>query len=281
VRDGAPRDHAPGPAAVPPDDYFMMGASVEAMTTAACEMPAEATAPPTDSAASPARTAGDQARRRKAAARKRSSGRRLFAHDRRLGVRWVAGADEAGRGCLAGPLVAAGVLFDMEALTTRELRALSRLNDSKQHTQEVREELFPIVMRTALKVCVVSRCARTIDARGLHKTNLAALRDALLGVARPGCICLSDGFAVGKLPYEQRAIVEGDATSAAIAAASIVAKVTRDRYMRRADALHPGWDFAAHVGYSTPEHRDAIQRLGVSPLHRLSFASTAYQQLAL
>ena len=168
-----------------------------------------------------------------------------------------------------------------EALTTRELRALSRLNDSKQHTHEVREELFPIVMRTAVKVCVVSRCARTIDARGLHKTNLAALRDALLGVARPGCICLSDGFAVGELPYEQRAIVEGDATSAAIAAASIVAKVTRDRYMRRADALHPGWEFAAHVGYSTPEHRDAIQRLGVSPLHRLSFQSTAYQQLAL
>jgi ribonuclease HII len=270
------------PAAVPPDDCFMMGASVEAMTTAACEVPpatATATAPPAAPSAAP--TAAATARRRKVAARRRSSGRRLFAHDRRLGVRWVAGADEAGRGCLAGPLVAAGVLFDMEALTTRELRALSRLNDSKQHTHEVREELFPIVMRTASKVCVVSRCARTIDARGLHKTNLAALRDALIGVARPGCICLSDGFAVGKLPHEQRAIVEGDATSAAIAAASIVAKVTRDRYMRRADALHPGWEFAAHVGYSTPEHREAIQRLGVSPLHRLSFASTAYQQLAL
>lgn len=228
----------------------------------------------------PPRTAAGEARR-KQAARKRSSGRRLFAFDRRLGMRWVAGADEAGRGCLAGPLVAAGVLFDIEALTTRELRALSRLNDSKQHTHEVREELFPIVMRTAVKVCVVSRCARTIDARGLHKTNLAALRDALLGVARPGCICLSDGFAVGDIGYEQRAIVEGDATSAAIAAASIVAKVTRDRYMRRAEELHPGWEFAAHVGYSTPEHREAIQRIGVSPLHRLSFQSTAYQQLAL
>ncbi len=222
-----------------------------------------------------------QRRTRKRAARKRRSGRRLFAFDRRLGVRWVAGADEAGRGCLAGPLVAAAVLFDSESLTTRELRALSRLDDSKQHTHDVREELFPIVMRTAAKVCVVSRCARTIDARGLHKTNLAALRDALLAVARPGCICLSDGFPLGDIGHEQRAIVDGDATSAAIAAASIVAKVTRDRYMRRADALHPGWDFAAHVGYSTPEHRDAIQRLGVSPLHRLSFQSLAYQQLAL
>jgi ribonuclease HII len=212
---------------------------------------------------------------------KRSTGRRLFAFDRRLGVRWVAGADEAGRGSLAGPLVAAAVLFDVEALTTGQLRTLSRLNDSKQHSIEVREELFPIVMRTAAKVCVVSRCARGIDARGLHKTNIAALRDALLGVARPGCICLSDGFPVGDIGFEQRAIIEGDATSAAIAAASIIAKVTRDRYMRRADALHPGWEFAAHVGYSTPEHRDAIQRLGVSPLHRLSFQSTAYQQLAL
>jgi ribonuclease HII len=218
---------------------------------------------------------------RERAKRKRSTGRRLFAFDRRLGVRWVAGADEAGRGCLAGPLVAAAVLFDLEALTTRELRALSRLNDSKQHSIEVREALFPIVLRTATKVCVVSRCARGIDARGLHKTNLAALRDALLGVARPGCICLSDGFPVGDIGFEQRAIVEGDATSAAIAAASIIAKVTRDRYMRRADEVHPGWEFAAHVGYSTPEHRAAIERIGVSPLHRLSFQSTAYQQLAL
>jgi ribonuclease HII len=221
------------------------------------------------------------AARRKRAKTKRSAGRRLFAFDRRLGVRWVAGADEAGRGSLAGPLVAAAVLFDLEALTTGRLRTLSRLNDSKQHSIEVREELFPIVMRTAAKVCVVSRCARGIDARGLHKTNIAALRDALLGVARPGCICLSDGFPVGDIGFEQRAIVDGDATSAAIAAASIIAKVTRDRYMRRADALHPGWEFAAHVGYSTPEHRDAIQRLGVSPLHRLSFQSTAYQQLVL
>jgi ribonuclease HII len=178
--------------------------------------------------------------------------------------------------------VAAAVLFDVESLTTRELRALSRLNDSKQHTPEMREELLPVVLRTAAKVSVVSRCVRGIDDRGLHKTNLAALRDALLAVARPGCICLSDGFPVGELDgHQRRAVVNGDATSAAIAAASIVAKVTRDRYMHRADAEHPGWEFAAHVGYSTPEHRDAIQRLGVSPLHRLSFQSTAYQQLAL
>jgi ribonuclease HII len=173
------------------------------------------------------------------------------------------------------------VLFDLEALGVREVRALSALNDSKQHDADARDALFPLVMRTAVKVNVVSRCVRGIDGRGLHRTNLAALRDALIGVARPGTLCLVDGFAVPDFGYEQRPIVDGDATSAAIAAASILAKVSRDRYMHRADRLHPGWEFGAHVGYSTPEHRDAIQRLGVSPLHRLSFQSMAYQQLAL
>jgi ribonuclease HII len=202
-------------------------------------------------------------------------------HDRALGVRYVAGADEAGRGCLAGPLVAAAVLFDVEALGVREVRALTALNDSKQHDPEARDALYPIVLRTALKAAVVSRCVRGIDGYGLHRTNLAALREALLRVARPGCLCLTDGFAVPPFGYEQRAIIDGDATSAAIAAASILAKVSRDRFMHRADDRHPGWDFRSHVGYSTPEHRDAIQRKGVSPLHRMSFQSAAYQQLAL
>jgi ribonuclease HII len=196
----------------------------------------------------------------------------------------VAGADEAGRGCLAGPLVAAGVLFDYAALTTRELRALSALNDSKQHTGEAREELFPLVLRCAARVAIVCRCVRGIDTRGLHKTNLAALRDAASAVTRDvgdDLICLLDGFPVADFGRPQRAIVDGDATSAAIAAASIVAKVTRDRYMRHADLEHPGWSFAEHVGYSTPDHRDAILRHGVSPLHRMSFQSLAYQQLAL
>jgi ribonuclease HII len=180
--------------------------------------------------------------------------------------------------------VAAGVLFDYDAITTRELRSLAALNDSKQHTPEAREELYPRVLRSAARVVVVSRCVRGIDARGLHKTNLAALRDAMIGVTRDvhgELLCLLDGFAVADFGRPQRAIVDGDATSAAIAAASIVAKVTRDRFMHRADALHPGWSFAEHVGYSTPVHREAIQSLGVSPLHRMSFQSLAYQQLAL
>jgi len=205
----------------------------------------------------------------------------LVRFDRALGARFVAGADEAGRGCLAGPLGAAAVLFDYERMGRREVRCLAALNDSKQQTPAGREALYPVILRIAARVAIVSRCARGIDARGLHVTNLAALRDALRGVARPGTLCLSDGFPVRGVEHEQRAVIGGDARSAAIAAASVLAKVTRDRYMHRADALHPGWDFATHVGYATPEHRAAIVRLGVSPLHRRSFQSIAYQQLAL
>jgi len=94
-------------------------------------------------------------------------------------------------------------------------------------------------------------------------------------------MCLTDGFPVPEFERPHRPIVNGDATSAAIAAASIVAKVTRDRYMHHADKLHPGWSFAEHVGYSTLVHREAIRSQGVSPLHRMSFQSAAYEQLAL
>jgi len=236
--------------------------------------------PPQPALAKPAAGTSARSRRR---GRRASSGQRLFAFDRRLGVRFVAGADEAGRGCLAGPLVAAAVLFDYATLSARELRSLSALNDSKQHTHEGREELYPLVMRSAARVVVVSRCVRGIDGRGLHKTNLAALHDSLAGVTsehEEDVLCLVDGFSVAEFGRPQRAVVNGDATSAAIAAASIVAKVTRDRYMHHADGEHPGWRFAEHVGYSTPSHREAILANGVSPLHRMSFQSTAYRHLS-
>jgi ribonuclease HII len=213
--------------------------------------------------------------------RRPGSGRRLFAFDRQLGCRFVAGADEAGRGSLAGPLVAAAVLFDLERLTLSDRRALSRLNDSKQHTADGREDLYPLVLRAAARSVIVSRSVRCIDSRGLHNTNLEALRTALLRVARDGTVCLVDGFRVPEFGFEQRAVVDGDCRSAAIAAASVLAKVTRDRYMHRAAERHPGWDFETNVGYSTPEHRAAIAVNGVSPLHRLSFQSIAYTQLAL
>src|SRR3954453_14420995 len=185
------------------------------------------------------------------ARRKRSpySGRRLFAFDREIGCRYVAGADEAGRGSLAGPLVAAAVLFDLERLTLADRRALTRLNDSKQHPAEMREELYPLVMRAAARSVIVSRCVRGIDLRGLHKTNLEALRTALLGVAVPGTVCLVGGLNGPPFGFEQRAGVDGDCRSAAIAAASVLAKVSRDRYMRRAAGRNPGGALGRKVGY--------------------------------
>jgi ribonuclease HII len=194
----------------------------------------------------------------------------------------VAGADEAGRGCLAGPLVAAAVLIDYETLSRSDRRALAGLHDSKQMTQERREALYPCVLRAAARVAVVVRCVRGIDRRGLHVTNIGALSAALERL-RPveGAICLVDGFRLPRCGVEHRPVVEGDGTSAAIAAASVVAKETRDRYMRAIAGEHPGWGFEEHVGYSTPEHREAIRSIGISPLHRRSFQSVAYSQLEL
>jgi ribonuclease HII len=193
----------------------------------------------------------------------------------------VAGVDEAGRGSLAGPLVAAGVLIDLERIGRRERRALARLDDSKQKSPEEREELYPHVIRAAASVSVAVRSVRAIDRFGLHVSNLGALADCMRAVAPGGAIRLVDGFRLPSCELEHTPVVDGDARSAAIAAASVVAKVTRDRYMHRADGLYPGWRFAENVGYSTPEHREAIIANGICPLHRRSFASVAYSQLAL
>ena len=194
----------------------------------------------------------------------------------------MAGADEAGRGCLAGPLVAAAVLIDYERLSNSDRRALAGLHDSKQMAVEKRLEMFPCVLRAAERVSVVIRSAAGIDRRGLHVTNIEALSVALERLA-PGeeAISLVDGFRLPRCKVAHRAVIQGDGTSAAIAAASVIAKVTRDRYMHDAALAHPGWGFEEHVGYSTPEHRAAIDKLGISPLHRRSFQSVAYTQLGL
>ncbi len=218
-------------------------------------------------------SAAERRRRRRTAA--------LFRFDRELGARFVAGADEAGRGSLAGPLVAAAVLFDYERLSRSDRLALGGLDDSKQKTEPDRERLFPVVLRVAAAVAVAVRSVREIDSRGLHLTNLSSLGDCLERVAVPGAICLSDGFRLPTCKVEHRAVIDGDATSAAIAASSVIAKVTRDRYMRRAAAEFPLWDFAGNVGYSTPGHRAAIAEHGICELHRTSFRSNAYSQLGL
>lgn len=227
-------------------------------------------------------TASGPSKGSKAHKRRLARSRRLFAFDRGLGSRFVAGADEAGRGCLAGPLVAAAVLMDYERLSPADRRTLAGLHDSKQMKPERREQLYPAVMRAASRVSVVVRCVRGIDSRGLHVTNIEALSSALERLAPDqDATCLVDGFSLRECAVPHRAVIEGDGTSAAIAAASVIAKVTRDRYMHGVADEHPGWGFEEHVGYSTPEHRAAIEKIGISPLHRRSFQSVAYAQLEL
>ncbi len=206
-----------------------------------------------------------------------STGRRLLAHDRRLGVRYVAGADEAGRGSLAGPLVVAGVLLDYETLRGARVRPLARLNDSKQVGQVEREELFHAVVSCAAQISVRVISAAEIDRSGLHRSNLDALRAVLADLHPPADACLVDGFRLGPAAPPHRALVDGDARSAAIAAASIVAKVVRDRVMRRLDALYPRYGFISHVGYITPAHSRAVRIFGPSSLHRRSFRARCYE----
>jgi ribonuclease HII len=205
------------------------------------------------------------------------SGQRLLRFDRRLGARFVAGVDEAGRGPLAGPLVVAGVLLDYGCLRDHRVRPLAELNDSKQCTPEQRERLFRAVMSCATRVIVRVVPASDIDRNGLHRSNLEAMRACLRVLAPPAEACLVDGFRLGPSAPEHRAIVDGDAKSAAIAAASIVAKVTRDRTMRRMHALYPHYGFASHVGYITPGHSAVVRERGPSEIHRRSWRARCYE----
>ena len=205
-----------------------------------------------------------------------SSGQKLLRFDRKLGARLVAGTDEAGRGSLAGPLVVAGVLLDYDCLRDHKVRPLGFLNDSKQCTAERREELFRAVVGCAERVAVRVVPPREIDRNGLHRSNLAALRSVLWALAPPAEACLVDGFRLGPTAPPHQAVVDGDEKSAAIAAASIVAKVTRDRLMRRMDALFPHYGFSSHVGYITPSHSRMVRERGPSAIHRRSFQALCY-----
>jgi ribonuclease HII len=201
--------------------------------------------------------------------------RRLLRHDRAFETTLVGGADEAGRGALAGPLVAAAVLLEPAALTARERLLLARLDDSKRCTAAARADLLPAVLAVARSVSVVVVSPAEIDRMNIHRANLAALAAALERLAAPvGTTLLSDGFRL-PLALAHTAVIDGDEKSAAVAAASIVAKVTRDRVMERLAAAYPGFGFERHVGYGTPEHLLALRRFGPTALHRRSFAPCA------
>jgi ribonuclease HII len=193
----------------------------------------------------------------------------------------VAGADEAGRGCLAGPLAAAAVCFDYTALDEADREALSGLDDSKRLTRARREALCHDIMRLARQVVVVLVSPAAIDLDGLHHSNLRALARCVERLHPAADVVLVDGFPLPGCAREHRAVVGGDRLSAAVAAASIVAKVTRDRVMHGLHESYPQYGFDSHVGYATAAHQAAICEHGVCALHRLSFASVDYQQLGL
>lgn len=206
----------------------------------------------------------------------------IFEFDLGLGAEWVAGADEAGRGCLAGPIVGAAVVLDRDCLASRGGGLLEGLRDSKRLTPKARDRLYPAVVISARRVSVAMRSARFIDANGLQRSNIECLAEAMIGLEAADDpvvpIRLVDGFELTGCALEHRRLVKGDATSAAVAAASVIAKVTRDRLMIRAGGRYPGYGFEGHKGYASAAHREAIADLGPSPIHRLSFDSDAYRQ---
>ncbi|MFE3258898.1 ribonuclease HII [Nocardia sp. NPDC059091] len=184
----------------------------------------------------------------------------------RSGLGPVAGVDEAGRGCAAGPLVVASCLLPPKAYAS-----LAGLDDSKKLTENAREQLFPIIKRLALAWEVVVVPAWEIDAIGIHVANIEGMRRAVAGLDPVPGYVLTDGFRVPGIPVPSLPVIGGDASAACIAAASVLAKVTRDRIMVEMDELYPGYGFAAHKGYNTPEHNEALTRLGITPEHRRSW----------
>jgi ribonuclease HII len=189
------------------------------------------------------------------------------------GARFVAGVDEAGRGPLAGPVVAGAVLFPCAWLQSGLPRCLRGLNDSKQLTEEERERFFAALTSLPEVRWVVAQVeADLIDQINILQATHRAMRHALQRLEPEVDHVLLDGLPVEPLRYPQTALVKGDARSYTIAAASVVAKVTRDRLMKDYDQRFPGYGFAEHKGYGTPEHLEAIQRLGPCPIHRRSFS---------
>lgn len=184
------------------------------------------------------------------------------------GHEWVAGVDEAGRGPLAGPVVAAAVILPRES-------DLEGLDDSKCVPAELREELYSRITACAIAWSVSAVQPGEIDELNILRATHRAMARALEELEIRPHHALVDGLRVTGLPCEHTAIVDGDALCVSIAAASILAKVTRDRMMVGLDRLHPGYGFARHKGYCTPEHFAALRRLGPSPCHRRSFRPVA------
>jgi ribonuclease HII len=183
---------------------------------------------------------------------------------RRAGVRFVAGVDEVGRGCLAGPVMAGAVVLDPD-------RLVSGIADSKLLSADERERLFDEIVQSAVAWTVTRIDAAEIDRINIHRASLQAMHDAVLALAPVPGFVLVDGFRIPGLSMPQRALVGGDRRSSAIAAASILAKVTRDRVMVSLHAEDPRYGFDQHKGYATRQHLEAVARFGYSSVHRKTF----------
>ncbi len=191
----------------------------------------------------------------------------------RNGVSFVAGTDEAGCAPLAGPVVSAAVMFPCAWLDSGLITKLRGLNDSKQLTEDQREKFFEIITtHPQIRFAVATMNVEAIDRLNIRQAAWKAMQLALDQLTPKPQHVLVDGLRIKWLPYAQTALVEGDAKSYSVAAASVLAKVTRDRMMHELDKFYPGYGFARNKGYPTPQHYAAIDSLGACPIHRRSFA---------
>lgn len=180
------------------------------------------------------------------------------------GCKYIAGVDEAGRGPLAGPVFAAAVIFEKGVF-------IPEINDSKKLSEKKREELFEVIKEKALCYSIVSVDEKEIDKINILNAALKCFNMAVSNLSIKPDVALIDGNRCGEMPVPCETIVKGDSKSMSVAAASILAKVARDRYIVELDAVYPEYNFKKHKGYGTKEHLEAIQKYGPCPIHRLSF----------
>ena len=186
------------------------------------------------------------------------------------GIKVIAGVDEAGRGPCAGPLVVASVI-----LKDPFAPELAQVRDSKELSEKLREKLFDVVIDQAIAYSIIEISVEEIDSFGLHKSNLEGMRRAVNSLAVTPEYVLTDGYAIEGLAIPNLAVWKGDQVAISISAASILAKVYRDREMVKLDSKYPGYGLAKHKGYITAAHTKALGELGVTDIHRKSFANIA------
>lgn len=186
------------------------------------------------------------------------------------GIDSIAGVDEAGRGACAGPLVVAAVILKYPVSTR-----LGDLQDSKALSEIAREKFFKVILEEAIAISIIEVSSSEIDERGVHAANIDGMRRAVLGLQKVPDYVLTDGYPISGLGIPSLGVWKGDQLVETISAASIIAKVTRDRIMAKFDDIYLGYGFASHKGYSTSSHLEAVKMLGALDIHRRSFANIA------